>query len=75
MNINKFMFELNNALIENLFRGVEVHRVNIDTDDVIAIRIIAERDVDKYDRCYIINKNWLDDKTINNIISSLIWWE
>ena len=72
MDINKFMFDLNNTLFENLFNNVEVHRVYIDTDDVIAIRIIAERNGNKYDRCYIINKNWLDSITIDNIIFSLI---
>ena len=72
MNINKFMFELNNALIENLFTGVEVHRVYIDTDDVIAIRVKAERDNNKYNRCFSIDKKWLDSITIDNIIFSLI---
>ena len=72
MDINKFMFELNNALFENLFTNVEVHRVYIDTDDVIAIRVMAERKGNKYDRCYSINKNWLDSITIDNIIFSLI---
>ena len=72
MNINKFMFELNNALFENLFTGVEVHRVYIDSDDVIAIRVIAKRDNNKYDRCFSVNKKWLDSITIDNIIFSLI---
>ena len=72
MNINKFMFELNNALIENLFTGVEVHRVYIDTDDVITIRVKAKRDNNKYNRCFSIDKKWLDSITIDNIIFSLI---
>ena len=72
MDINKFMFELNNALFENLFTGVEVHRVYIDTDDVIAIRVIAKRDNNKYNRCFSIDKKWLDSITIDNIIFSLI---
>ena len=72
MNINKFMFELNNALFENNFTGVKIHRVYIDTDDIIAIRVIAERNGNKYDRYYSINKNWLDSITIDNIIFSLI---
>ena len=72
MNINRFMFELNKALFENLFTNVEVHRVFIDTDGIIAIRVMAERNGNKYNRCFSINKNWLDDITIDNIIYSLI---
>ena len=49
MNFNKFMFELNNALYENFFRNVEIHRIYIDSDDVIVIRIIAERNDYNYD--------------------------
>ena len=72
MDINKFMFELNNALFENLFTGVEVHRVYIDTDGVIAIRVIAERDNNKYDRCFSVDKKWLDSITIDKIINCLL---
>ena len=72
MNFNKFMFELNNALYENFFRNVEIHRIYIDSDDVIVIRIIAERNNYNYDYGYSVKRKLLDSTTINSIVNELL---
>ena len=54
MDINKFMFELNTGLYENLFTNVEIHRIYSDTDDIVVIRVICDRNNRHYDYSYSV---------------------
>ena len=72
MNINQFMFRLNNELNENGFYNVEVYKEHNKHDNTYLIRVIAKRENKKYDYGYSINKNWLDDKSIKEIVDQLL---
>ena len=73
MDINKFMFELNETLYENSFYNIQLYYKYNEYNEIYLIRIIAKRDNSElYNRVYAVDKNWLDSITINNILTSLI---
>ena len=72
MDINKFMFELNTGLYENLFTNVEIHRIYSDTDDVVVIRVICDRNNRHYDYSYSVSRYLLDSISIDKIINCLL---
>ena len=72
MDINKFMFKLNKALSENLFTNVEIHRIYSDTDDVVVIRVICDRNNRHYDYSYSVSRYLLDSISIDKIINCLL---
>ena len=72
MDINKFMFELNTGLYENLFTNVEIHRIYSDTDDIVVIRVICDRNNHHYDYSYSVNRYLLDSISIDKIINCLL---
>ena len=72
MDINKFMFELNTGLNENLFTNVEIHRIYSDTDDIVVIRVICDRNNRHYDYGYSISRYLLDSVSIDKIVNCLL---
>ena len=72
MDINKFMFELNNVLYENNFDNIEVHRIYSDKNDIVVIRVIGDRYNRHYDYGYSISRHLLDRMTINKIVDCLL---
>ena len=72
MDINNFMFTLMNELYENLFYGVELYKEYNKHDKTYLIRVIAKRENKKYDYGFSIHENWLDDKSINELIKFLL---
>ena len=72
MDINKFMFELNNVLYENNFDNIEVHRIYSDKNDIVVIRVIADRYNRHYDYGYSVSRHLLDRMTINKIVDCLL---
>ena len=72
MDINKFMFELNNVLYENNFDNIEVHRIYSDKNDVVVIRVIGDRYNRHYDYGYSVSRHLLDRMTINKIVDCLL---
>ena len=73
MDINKFMFELNETLYENSFYNIQLYYKYNEYNETYLIRIIAKRDNSElYNRVYTVDKNWLDSITIDNILTSLI---
>ena len=71
MSVNKFMFELNNTLYDNFFTNVEIHRLYIDTDDVVVIRILCEKYGQQYDYAFSVKRKLLDNTDIDLIIKHL----
>ena len=72
MDINKFMFELNNVLYENNFDNIEVHRIYSDKNDIVVIRVIGDRYNRHYDYGYSVSRYLLDRMTINKIVDCLL---
>ena len=72
MDINKFMFELNNVLYENNFDNIEVHRMYSDKNDIVVIRVIGDRYNRHYDYGYSVSRHLLDRMTINKIVDCLL---
>ena len=61
MDINKFMFELNNVLYENNFDNIEVHIIYSDINDIVVIRVIGDRYKRHYDYGYSVSRHLLDN--------------
>ena len=72
MDINKFMFELNNVLYENNFDNIEVHRIYSDKNDIVVIRVIGDRYNRHYDYGYSVSRHLLDRMTVNKIVDCLL---
>ena len=72
MDINKFMFELNNVLYENNFDNIEVHIIYSDKNGIIVIRVIGDRYTRHYDYGYSVSRHLLDRMTINKIVDCLL---
>ena len=72
MDINKFMFELNNVLYENNFDNIEVHRIYSDINDIVVIRVICDRNNRHYDYSYSVSRYLLDSISIDKIINCLL---
>ena len=72
MDINKFMFELNNVLYEHNFDNIEVHRIYSDKNDIVVIRVIGDRNNRHYDYGYSVSRHLLDRMTINKIVDCLL---
>ena len=72
MDINKFMFELNNVLYENNFDNIEVHRIYSDKNDIVVIRVIGDRYNRHYDYGYSVSRHLLDRMSINKIVDCLL---
>ena len=72
MDINKFMFELNNVLYENNFDNIEVHRIYSDKNDIVVIRVIGDKYNRHYDYGYSVSRHLLDRMTINKIVDCLL---
>ena len=71
MNINKFMFKLNNVLYENFFTNVKLYIMYNDSVEV-TIRVICERNNKNYDFYYNDEIKFLDSKKINDIVYGMI---
>ena len=72
MDINKFMFELNNVLYANNFDNIEVHRIYSDKNDIVVIRVICDRNNRHYDYGYSISRYLLDSVSIDKIVNCLL---
>ena len=72
MDINKFMFELNNVLYENNFDNIEVHRIYSDINDIVVIRVIGDRYKRHYDYGYSVSRHLLDRMSIDKIVDCLL---
>ena len=72
MDINKFMFELNNVLYEKNFDNIEVHIIYSDINDIVVIRVIGDRYNRHYDYGYSVSRHLLDRMTIDKIVDCLL---
>ena len=72
MNIKQFMLTLKNKLNENLFYNVELYKEYNKHDETYTIHVTAKREYDEYDCDFEIDKEWLDDVSINEIVNCLL---
>ena len=71
MDINQFMFRLNNELCKNSFYSIEVRNEYIKHDETYLIRVTAKTEYNEYDCDFEVNKECLDIISINEIVNYL----
>ena len=72
MEIYKFISKLTNELNKNLFYNIEIDKEYNNYDKTYLIRIIADKGNKKYIYGFSVHENWLDDKSINELINNLL---
>ena len=72
MKINKFIYELLERLNKNLFYNVKIYKEYNKHDETYLIRIIAKNNYDEYDCEFTIDKDYLDNTTIQEILNCLL---
>lgn len=68
MNVNEFMFTLNDELIKNSFIGVEIYKEYIKHEKSYSFTVSAGKRGKKYTLSFSVNENYLDYNTIEMII-------
>ena len=72
MNINEFIFKLNNKLIENEFYVVEISNYYNEYDKHFLIHIVTKRNNHKYVYGYSISEERIDNNSIEKIVNELL---
>ena len=69
MNINEFMFTLNDELIKNSFIGVEIHKAYSNSKKSFALIVSAGKKGKKYTLSFEVRENYLNHNSIEEIVN------
>lgn len=69
MNVNEFMFTLNDELIKNSFIGVEIHKTYSNSKKSFVFIVSAGRKRKKYTLSFEVRENYLDYNSIEEIVN------
>ena len=69
MNINEFMFALNDELIKNSFIGVEIHKAYSNSKKSFALIVSAGKKRKKYTLSFEVRENYLNYNSIEEIVN------
>ena len=75
MNINEFMFALNDELIKNSFIGVEIHKTYSNSKKSFVFIVSAGRKGEKYTLSFEVKENYLNYNSIEEIVNWLLMKE
>ena len=68
MNVNKFMFTLNDELIKNSFIGAEIYKSYSKSKKSFVFVVSAGKRGKKYTLSFSVNENYLDYNAIEMIV-------